>query len=96
MSCHQCSTLKERRKIWGLQGLADAIVSAKAAVAEGVLVELDSGPMAGAIAFADLNPNGPYDDLLLYNFSCTSCGQQFQLSAETYHGSGGSWGPRAS
>jgi hypothetical protein len=95
MSCQQCSLLQTRRKIWGLQGLSDAITSAKAAVADGMLSETNAGPMAGTITFAHLDPNGPYDDLLIYNFDCTRCGQQFQLSAETYHGAGGAWGPRA-
>jgi hypothetical protein len=33
--------------------------------------------------------------VLGYGFRCTSCGQLFSLSAETYHGSGGHWQPVA-
>lgn len=95
MSCKRCSAFQTRRHIWGLQGLSYAITNAKMAVAEGVLSETDAGPMAGTITFSDLHPNGPYDDLLIYSFKCTNCGRQFQLSAETYHGSGGNWAPRA-
>ncbi|MER9758272.1 hypothetical protein NKJ46_33985, partial [Mesorhizobium sp. M0166] len=39
--------------------------------------------------------NGPWDDLLLYRFRCTTCAQVFLLSAETYHGSGGEWAKEA-
>jgi len=92
--CAQCSAFRARRKILGLQGLSDIIVNAKNAVSEGILREIDAGPMAGTTAFADLNPKGPYDDLLLFKFCCTTCEQEFSLSAETYHGSGGFWGPQ--
>lgn len=30
-------------------------------------------------------------DALEHRFRCTSCGQRFRLTAETYHGSGGRW-----
>jgi hypothetical protein len=33
----------------------------------------------------------PYPDVLRTGFRCTHCGQCFQLSCETHHGSGGRW-----
>lgn len=72
-----------------------AIARVRQAVADGDIEEIDAGPMTGTIAFSDLSDVGPLDDLLLYRFGCSDCGQNFVLEAETYHGSGGSWGKSA-
>lgn len=31
------------------------------------------------------------DDVIYHKFRCTSCNRKFELSVETYHGSGGEW-----
>ena len=51
-------------------------------------------PFTGEV-IANVPDAGPLDDLLLYRFRCSDCGQNFVLGAETYHGSGGSWGKSA-
>lgn len=65
------------------------------AVSDGDIEEIDAGPMKSLVPFNDLNEIGPLDDLLLYRFRCSGCLQNFVLGAETYHGSGGSWGKAA-
>jgi len=72
--------------------LFKAISTIKQAVADGDIEEIDAGPMKGLTDFRDLSEKGPWDDLLVYRFRCPDCGQNYVLSAETWHGSGGSWG----
>ncbi|MCC7124476.1 MAG: hypothetical protein IT178_06495 [Acidobacteria bacterium] len=38
-------------------------------------------------------PEGPWPDYLKLHFVDTRTGMRFKLTVETYHGSGGSWGP---
>jgi hypothetical protein len=46
-----------------------------------------------AMRFAALSEQGPWPDWISCGFECASCGELFELSAETYHGSGGTWRP---
>jgi len=62
------------------------------ALVDGDIEEIDAGPMKGAVAFSDLSDAAWLDGLLLYRFRYPGCGQNFVLGAETYHGSGSSWG----
>jgi hypothetical protein len=39
--------------------------------------------------YSELVSSGKWDDVLLYHFRYNTCGQLFELSAETYHGAGG-------
>jgi len=40
----------------------------------------------------ELKKSNPFpDDVLFHQFECTSCQRKFELSVETYHGSGGAW-----
>jgi hypothetical protein len=91
MACDKCAALTTPKPIRSPSELGAAIQTAKRAVSEGILEEVPAGPMAGAIAFSDLQPGGPWDDLVLYKFRCMKCWQQFVLSAEIYHGGGGGW-----
>ena len=46
----------------------------------------------GTSALAELQENRRWpDDVITHVFECCNCGQRFRLSADTYHGSGGSW-----
>ena len=49
--------------------------------------------VVGITPFSDLSENGPWPDILICRFECTSCGQLYQLSADAFHGSGGQWAP---
>jgi hypothetical protein len=41
--------------------------------------------------FGELEASGPYPDAMDYYFDCPACGAVYELTAETYHGSGGTW-----
>ena len=92
MTCARCENLAEDVRFRSRGELFRAIETVRQALANGDVVEVDAGPMRGVVAFSDLSDAGPLDDLLLYRFRCPDCGQTFVLGAETYHGSGGSWG----
>ena len=94
MPCPRCTPIAAPREIRDPDELVDAIAMAQAAMRDGILDEVPpDDSMAGMIPFAELGPPGRWDDVLLYRFRCTGCGQGFALAAETYHGSGGSWEP---
>lgn len=95
MTCSNCAPIEETRTIFSTGRLAAAITMAKEAIRDGILQEVPGGPMSSVIPCSDLNPDGPWDDLLRYRFRCTTCAQVFLLSAETYHGSGGEWAKEA-
>lgn len=58
----------------------------------GVLAERPSPRGFTRPPFLTVPLQGPWDDLLAFDFECTACGRRFTLDAETYHGSGGAWG----
>ena len=56
---------------------------------DGNLLELLSGsPGLDEVA------NGAWEDVMHHTFRCTNCKQEFSLTVDTYHGSGGSWEPK--
>ena len=64
------------------------------AVAAGTLEQLraDESPLE----LADLSgipDDGPWPDYLELHFRDQGSGRRYRLEVETYHGSGGSWGP---
>jgi hypothetical protein len=73
--------------------LAKAIRVVQANVADGTLRPIEQ---PGTPPLASVPPDGPWADVISYRFHCVQCGAQFELSAETYHGSGGSWRRRGS
>jgi hypothetical protein len=95
MTCSRCENLDEYVRFNTRGDLFRAISTIRQALSDGDIKEIDAGPMKGVVAFNDLSEAGPLDDLLLYRFRCSECGQNFVLGAETYHGSGGSWSKSA-
>lgn len=91
MTCSRCESLDEVVRIRTPYELFSVVRTVRQALADGDIEEIDAGPMKGRTAFCDLAADGPLDDLLLYRFRCPKCSQNFELSAETYRGSGGSW-----
>jgi hypothetical protein len=94
-TCERCAGLRQRFDIRSPADLAKAIRVARDNVTDGTIVEVPSPSQVQHEPFSALSPDGPWDDVLGYGFRCTSCGQLFYLSAETYHGSGGEWRPVA-
>jgi hypothetical protein len=94
-TCSRCLTLRHQFRIGVPADLRRAIRIAKEHLADGVIVEVPSSSSFTQVPFSSVSQSGPWDDVLGYGFRCTSCGQLFSLSAETYHGSGGHWQPVA-
>ena len=95
MSCEQCSTsgsIEIRRP----GDLGRAISHCRALVSSKVLVPSSYWPprtlKSQFVPWGDLSEKGPWDDIVQYYFSCSSCQQLFALQADTYHGAGGRFG----
>jgi len=95
MTCPRCKNMAQNVRMRTRGELFKAVRVIKQAIADRDIEEIDAGPMKGVVEFKDLNEEGPLDDLLLYRFRCPDCGENFVLSAETWHGTGGSWGRAA-
>jgi hypothetical protein len=94
MSCQRCEELHQRFEITTPGELAKAIRVVQSNLHDGTLVQAKrAGGEASTPPFSSIRESGPWDDVLLYEFLCRSCGARFQLSAETYHGEGGEWQP---
>ena len=91
--CEKCKDLNAVFRIKLPDHLSQAIRIAKQNVADGTISVLESETGRWCGPFSQLHASGGWDDLVHYVFACSSCGQQFQLSAETYHGAGGEWKP---
>lgn len=95
MTCEACAPLSDTIRIREPRDLTGVINMAKDAVTRGLLEQVDDAPDAATtvetVSISDLGADGPWHDFFTYRFRCTSCRQTFQLSAETYHGSGGVW-----
>lgn len=93
MPCANCHDLCIRVRIRSPQDLERAIRIASKNVEDGTVVEIEKPNPQGAVPFSSLAKGGQWDDLVSFRFKCPNCGEEFSLSAETYHGSGGYWQP---
>jgi hypothetical protein len=75
--------------------LASLIREIRAAVAAGILEQVrpDSSPFATDAEIADLAEQGPWPDYIEMRFRVRGTATRYKLSAETYHGAGGTWAP---
>ncbi|MDY7098528.1 MAG: hypothetical protein SXU28_10370 [Pseudomonadota bacterium] len=94
MPCRKCDGYSAPFSIGRPEQLTRAITIAREAISAGVLAEIPHDGRCGA-HFDEVRLDGPWDDTEIHNFSCNFCGQKFSLTAHTYRGSGGSWGPDA-
>lgn len=92
MACEKCEELCVRYAIRLPSDLRKAISIANQNVADGTLVDT-TDPSAHSVSFAQLAAGEAWDDIVAYQFKCSSCSEKFSLHAETYHGSGGYWEP---
>ena len=86
--CPSCQDLHVEFAIRTPGELAKAIRVVQANIADGTIRPIEQ---PGAAPIASIAPDGPWPDVIAYLFRCATCGTQFELSAETYHGSGGAW-----
>lgn len=93
MTCEKCQDLCVHRPIRSPSDLRRAITIARESLNDGTLLEMEGRNPLGLPAFQTLLPEGPWNDIVAYQFKCTTCGEVFSLHAETYHGQGGAWEP---
>jgi hypothetical protein len=89
MSCDLCKRLISGAPINLPAELKRAIKKVDEAVINGVLKYEGAGQSGEP--FEHLARGGHWGDIVNNYFSCTSCGQNFNLHAETYHGAGGAF-----
>lgn len=96
MSCERCKDLCVEFRIRSSSELRKAISVADANLRDGTIVEVPTlAPLeASGASFASVVAGTTWDDFLAYSFKCIHCDEVFELSAETYHGSGGAWRPK--
>jgi len=92
-SCDKCADLRETFEIRTPGDLQKAARVALANIEDDTIKEIPGGQAFSQLVKA-FEPEGVWpDDFVEYDFECLACGQRFRLSAETYHGSSGSWRP---
>ena len=89
--CPSCKDLNIEFQIRFPTDLRQAITVTRDNLADGTIADVTED--GDCKPFDELVSSGKWDDVLLYHFKCNSCGQLFELSAETYHGRGGWWKP---
>ena len=95
--CESCDIFDTDIAIHGPGQLRRMVVRLQEAVRTDVLACDTDGSGSDTIdqeLFAALDLEGSAPDVLAYDFRCKQCGATFCLSAETYHGQGGSWSKR--
>jgi len=96
MSCSCCGSWMQTHPIRSPAQLREALRIVKKGLDDGELREIPppAHPSDGneVIPVAQLlDPSVPWPDVLRVRLECPVCAQQFSLSCETYHGSGGRW-----
>lgn len=95
--CNNCKEICQEVRIDSPANLKKTIRVVQDNITDGTIIESKFWPKqyikTQNESFSRIKPQGPWEDVLSYYFECPECSQLFQLSAETYHGSGGSWNP---
>jgi len=93
--CEHCEEVNQNFRIEHPSDLKSAIRVIADNLADETIV-INSDKLMGeftSVPFAKLVENEQWDDIVEYYFKCPKCNLKFSLTAETYHGSGGSWAP---
>ena len=93
MSCQRCTDLCVTYPIRSPSEMRKAISVAGDNLRDGTIedISIESATFEPKVPFLSVLNGAPPGDYVAYRFRCTSCGEVFALTAETYHGSGGSW-----
>lgn len=90
MSCTRCEHMAVEPQAASPGQLRQLLSGAQAEIRSGVLEEREHPSDGGRPPpFLKLPKAGPWPDAFSSGFRCTSCGQTFARSGETYHRSGG-------
>ncbi|WP_288130692.1 hypothetical protein, partial [Microbulbifer sp.] len=95
-SCNHCKEVNQEFRIRTPKDLEKAIRVVVANLSDGTIRESKYWPQrvlncCDSGDFTDLANGKPWGDIVDYYFECPKCNQLYHLTAETYHGSGGSW-----
>jgi hypothetical protein len=91
MTCSTCAEFSAPRPIRLPADLTAAILSLQAAIADHRISALPTySDTYTTPAFSTVPADGPWPEIVRNGFRCTRCGEKYLLSAETYHGGGGS------
>jgi hypothetical protein len=91
--CEKCKDLRVVFKIDLPSQLRKAINIANDNIVDLTISVVENKTDNWSQSFGKFVETGKWDDIVYHQFKCNSCGQRFQLNAETYHGSGGEWKP---
>ncbi len=90
MSCEECREL-HTHKFHSPKYLLNAVVVALGEVNRGALEEIlnDAVVIEEQLPLASFAASQTWPDIVMYQFRCKHCGQNFKLFADTFHGGGG-------
>ena len=95
--CEHCKEVNQVFYIKSPRDLRKAIKVAADNIADGTIIESNYWPegilQCNEVPFKQLANGGNWGDIVDLFFECPKCKQLYNLSAETYHGSGGKWAP---
>lgn len=83
--CATCESLMDSIRIDTPGRLQEVASSLLPYLHEGKLEQVTGDTSLDEVA------QGTWGDLVAMSFRCTTCGNGYELAAETYHGSGGAW-----
>ncbi|MFC6039529.1 hypothetical protein ACFPYN_08840 [Paenisporosarcina macmurdoensis] len=87
MKCLKCDGFNEKISITSLYEYFNLLEQLKLIISQGTLVLTE-----GNCDIEDLKSGGTFPkDYIFHAFKCVKCSRKYQLSVETYHGSGGKW-----
>ena len=97
VACITCEPFSRKVVISSPDELWEAIAEIRSEIAAGHLRSHRSGRQheiynaADDVPFFSLERGQSLPDYLSYAFSCTDCGKAYELTCETYHGTGDTW-----
>jgi hypothetical protein len=89
MSCQSCGDICVVYHIRSPAELRKAVAVVADNLRDGIIRHRPELELQGSRTFAALVAGAPPNDLVTYEFECCHCHQEFRLTAETYHGTGG-------
>ena len=96
--CSHCQEVNKVVEISSPNSFAKVLRVIRGNLTDGTIVESSYWPQGTiktcSTPFSEVTAKGPYqEDIFDYYFECPACEQLFELTCNTYHGSGGKWLP---
>jgi hypothetical protein len=90
LECRACATVNQTEDVRSPDQLRVLLAKVRDLLRAGSLAQVAA---TGSVVVQEIDPDGSWPDLLQGTFQCAECGMNYELSVETYHGSGGVWKP---